>query len=362
MNSKEAKERLVHPMEETLTKITTGDLLPNIFPFYHIGITIAASASIDEDGSLINLEAPSIINGCQTITIAQEFLKQLEKTKDEEAIELFKQIKVVAKVVVGTSNEELKEITNANNRQNPIENWQLFSNEPIHIEIEQTLKDCGVFYERQKGKFDSLMKNADNAKYYPNTNGTFIKVVDLAQVIALAKNNIQWAAKPSDIFLNKQNHDQIFDRTIPKYARDMIYCSNLQKCIKRGLNNYLDLPTHANSNAPTIFKKPMIRNYVSRLALLYFYQNPNKDSLRAGYSKDLLKIASLADEMETFYMKVVSKIKNWYTSESKDLTIDVSKKSLEAFFKTLETELGIDSGDGQVPFISTAIKWKEYEE
>ena len=144
----------------------------------------------------------------------------------------------------------------------------------------------------------------------------------------------------------------------------MVYCSNLQKCIKRGLNVYLDLPTHANSNAPTIFKKPIVRNYVSRLALIYFYQNPNKESLRADYSKELLKIASmtLVEEMQTFYMKVVTKIKNWYTSESKDLTIEVSKKSMESFFKTLETELGIDPEDGHVPFSPNTINWKDYEE
>lgn len=362
INVKEAKDRLVHPLEETLEKITKGQLSPNIFPFYHIGVTIAASASIDEDSSLISLEAPSIINGCQTITIAQEFLKPLEKAKNDKAIERFKQIKVVAKVVVGVSNEELKEITNANNRQNPIENWQLFSNEPIHIEIEQSLKDCGIFYERQKGKFDSLMKNADNAKNYSNTNGTFIRVVDLAQVIALTRNNIQWAAKPGDIFLNNQNHDQIFDQKISKHTRDMVFCSNLQKCIKRGLINYLEIPTQANSNAPTIFRKPIIRNYVSRLAVLYFYQNPNKESVRADYSKELLKIASMADEMDTFFMKVVTKVRNWYTGESKDLTVDVSKKNMESYFKTLETELGIDSENEHVPFGPRALNWKEYED
>jgi hypothetical protein len=142
----------------------------------------------------------------------------------------------------------------------------------------------------------------------------------------------------------------------------MVFCSNLQKCIKRGLNNYLDLPTHANSNAPTIFRKPIVRNHVSRLALLYFYQNPNKESVRAEYSKNLLKIASMADEMETFFMKVVSKIKNWYTAESKDLTVDVSKKNMEIYFKILETELAIESEDGPVPFGTRSIKWKEYEE
>src|ERR1035438_5533405 len=46
--TKEARERLVHPLEATLDKITAGDLSPNIFPFYHIGITIAASASTTE--------------------------------------------------------------------------------------------------------------------------------------------------------------------------------------------------------------------------------------------------------------------------------------------------------------------------
>jgi len=73
-----------------------------------------------------------------------------------------------------------------------------------------------------------------------------------------------------------------------------------------------------NSNAPTIFRKPIVRTHVSRLALLYFYQNPNKESLRADYSTGLLKIASmtLVDEMQSFCRTVVTKIKNWYTSES----------------------------------------------
>ncbi|MGB7749203.1 MAG: hypothetical protein WBN75_18175 [Verrucomicrobiia bacterium] len=50
------------------------------------------------------------------------------------------------------------------------------------------------------------------------------------------------------------------------------------------------------------------------------------------------------------------------TSESKGLTVDVSKKSMESFFKTLETELAIDSQDGPVPFGVRAINWKQYEE
>ncbi|HVZ19317.1 MAG TPA: AIPR family protein, partial [Terriglobales bacterium] len=65
-NTKEARDRLVHPMVNTLNMITTGKLSPSIFPFYHTGVTIAASSLVADGVDLLNLEAPSIINGCQT--------------------------------------------------------------------------------------------------------------------------------------------------------------------------------------------------------------------------------------------------------------------------------------------------------
>src|SRR6185437_16022031 len=73
MHNKEARERLLNPMESTLARITSGELSPNIFPFYHIGVTVAATASSDEENTVLNLEAPSIINDCQTIVIASEY-------------------------------------------------------------------------------------------------------------------------------------------------------------------------------------------------------------------------------------------------------------------------------------------------
>jgi hypothetical protein len=360
--TKEARERLVYPMAATLDLITTGKLSPSIFSFYHTGVTIAASSLASDDTNLLNLEAPSIINGCQTITITSDYLKNLERQKNEAAIDLFKQIRVVAKVVVGTTNDELKEITNSNNRQNPIENWQLFSNEPIHIEIEAALKDIGVFYERQKGKFDSVMKNADNAKHYYHTNGTYIRVLDLGQMIALARQTLQWAAKPSEIFLNKENHDKIFDREIPKYPRDTVFVWNLYKAMKRGLNKYMELPAHANSYAPMIFRNQIVRAHVFYLGLLHFYQHPNRQSARTDFSTSLCKKANprLVDELHGFYQKIVNRIKTWYTEESKQLTVPIGKKKLDAFFGNLATELGVDV-EGDVPFSETSIDWSEYQ-
>jgi hypothetical protein len=362
MHNKEARERLVSPMEDTLDQITQGKLSPAIFPFYHIGVTIsAASSSTKEEDTYLNLEAPSIINGCQTITIANEYLKRLERQKDEAAQERFRQIKVVAKVVVGTTTDELKEITNSNNRQNPIENWQLFSNEPVHIEIEAALKDIGVFYERQKGKFDSILKNPDAAKHYCATNGTFIRVVDLAQVIALSRSSLQSAAKPSEIFANKDNHDKVFEKSISRYPRDMVFVSNTFKAMKRGLNKYLELPTHANSNAPVIFKKPIVRHHVYRLALLHFYQSPGRSAARLEYSKSLNKIAApkLVDDAQTFYQKIVLRTRTWYTEESKNLSAEIGPKKMNLFFDNCAAELGLDPSEGSLPFSATGLDFNK---
>jgi hypothetical protein len=289
-------------------------------------------------------------------------LKSLEREKNQAAIDLFKQIKVVAKVVVGTSGDELREITNSNNRQNPIENWQLFSNEPIHVEIEAALKDIGVFYERQKGKFNSVMKNAENAKHYFNTNGTSVQVVDLAQIIALARQNLQWAAKPSEIFLNKERHDKIFGKDIPKYPTDIVFASNLYKAMKRGLNTFLKRPAHANSNAPIIFKKQIVRAHVFFLALLHFYQSPNKRSVRADFSTSLCRMAHprLVDDLEGFYQRFIHKTKVWYTQESKDLNAEIGKRKMDAFFGNLAIDLSIDV-EGEIPFSETSIDWAQYK-
>ncbi len=105
---KDAKNRVVTPMEATLNQICSGKLSPNIFPFYHVGITISATTNSSDSPSEIALETPYVINGCQTITIADHFLSTLESRNDLDSISLFKQISVLSKIVIGTTDDELK--------------------------------------------------------------------------------------------------------------------------------------------------------------------------------------------------------------------------------------------------------------
>lgn len=357
IESRDTKDRLVHPLFETLDQITSGKLSPSIFPFYHVGITIASN-HIESESEIMSMEKPNIINGCQTISIANEYLKKLEKTKDLDKMDLFKQIKVIAKVVVGTTDDELKEITNSNNRQNPIQNWQLFSNEPVHIEIENILKDHGVFYERQKGKFNTIARNYVALAEYPNTNHTFIKVEELGQIISLSKRELNFAARASEIFMNKANHSKIFIKSIPTYAKDMIIVFNLFKGLKRGLINYLNQPAFTADSTQKIFLKPIVKVNMWYAGLLYYYQL--KSEVLWDYSTKLNKIApqKIVEDSQLFFPKIIDKTKKWYLEESNDFKLEVSQKRLGLFVDSLMTEIGIDI-KGQIPFSSTAHKWEK---
>ncbi len=348
---KDAKNRVVTPMEATLNQICSGKLSPNIFPFYHVGITISATTNSSDSPSEIALETPYVINGCQTITIADHFLSTLESRNDLDSISLFKQISVLSKIVIGTTDDELKEITNSNNRQNPIENWQLFSNDQIHIEIEHALLDCGIFYERQKGKFNALLNKAEFIKEYPKTNQTYIDIEMLGQLIVLARGNNQWTAKPSEIFINKSNHDSVFTNDLVNYAKDMILCLNLFKAAKRALRKYLEIPTHNNDVTGTIFNKPIVKAYAYRTAVLYYYQNSVPE---VKFVEWLYKIASpaIVPEFEKIYSKFITKFKTFYLSEKSN---DVSSKRLTKYFENLHIELGIDTTTKPMPFSDTSI-------
>ncbi len=362
--TKDAKARLVHPMEETLTLICTGKLDPNFFPFYHVGVTIAASEVSSSDNEKICLKDPSVINGCQTITIANNYLSKLEKKNKEDMIKKFKDIKVVAKIITGTSDDELREITNSNNRQSPIDNWQLFSNEPVHIEIESSLKDKGIFYERQRGKFEALFKKRETFLEYQNTNGTYIEVVTLGQIICLARGFMQWAAKPSEIFVSKSHHEQVFTFDIKDYSQDIIFLFNFLKAAKRSLFLYLEQPTHkSNDYTHKIFIKPYVRSTLYYLALLYAYQNMTKFSVKDNNTQKLMKTASpnLVDEFSgKFYPKVISKFKIWYLKKSKNMTEDnVKAEEIDSFTQKIGQEIGINFLRGDIPLSNKSFKWFE---
>ena len=359
LNTKKAKAQLEHPMEETLEHICSGSLDPNMFTFYHVGVTLSATGCERLNGTL-SLDAPYIINGCQTVNIASRYLAKLEKAKAVEKVDRFKAIQVVAKVVTRASNAQLREIANCNNRQNPIETWQLFSNDQIHVEIEASLRDLGVFYERQKGRFEADIVKLNALQTYQNTNRTAVSVVGLGQVICLCRRQMQLAAKPSEIFVNKERHDTVFTKDVPENRRDIIWAFNAHKAVKRGLQKYLSLPTLDNDQTHRIFKKPIVSQGMHYIAMMDLYQRRREVGAAFIYILNKNAAPRLVEEVEVCYRSVVKKTKEFYLIESKNLEVEVSWRKMEVFLENLCTQIGLDF-KGAMPFTDRAIEWRDEE-
>lgn len=365
---KRAKDRLVTPMEGTLSKICDGKLPGEMFTFYHGGVTLAVNGTSDQ-GNRLSLDSPSVINGCQTITIANGFLGRIEQEKHEKRLERFRNIKVVAKIVVGASADELREITNANNRHNAIDNWQLYSNSPVHVAIELALKTHGIFYERQEGRFESMHEKKSFLEEYFRTNKTYISVQQLGQIIALCKRHLNWAAKKSEIFTRTENHDKIFDDTTSSHTEDIIFVFNLYKAMDRAIEKYLHRPSYQTDAVSGIFRRPMVKTHIYYIGCLYFYQKENKKRIRKTFFDILYKRAhpDLVSEVESSYLlRVMSKIKEWYVKEygapkqTDDKLAEVNLSKLKEHMEALAQELGVDL-TGNIPFVNS-IDWSSYYE
>ncbi|HWE94736.1 MAG TPA: AIPR family protein [Tepidisphaeraceae bacterium] len=362
LNTKESRVRLEHPLEDTLERICSGNLEPHIFPFYHIGVTITAGDCQRNSDGVYSLETPNIINGCQTVNIAERYLKKLEKEKAVEKVGRFRQIPVLAKVVISATDEQIREIANCNNRQNPIDAWQLFSNDPVHVLLEVAFQEKGIFYERQKGKFDAEMRYAENLNRYHNTNRTKITVEELGQLITLCRRQLQVAAKPSEIFASKAAHDQVFDWNVPeRHIQDAVWAFNAFKAVKTGLKNYLRTPAHDNEITHGIFVKPIVRHIIYYAAMMHLYQRNQGLAAKYGYSLNKKAPAGLILETDAFFRRVVTKSKGWYLSESQQLRVEVAWKKLNSFLDQLCHEAGLDS-DGIMPFKTSSLDWSEFEQ
>ena len=362
LTSKEAKDRLAHPLEDTFDRICRGDLEPNIFPFYHTGITLTVGEVRDPGGSELLLETPNVINGCQTINIAARYLTRLKKEKGaEERIARFNRIPVLAKLVTAANEDQIREIANCNNRQNPIESWQLFSNDPIHVRLEEALADVGVFYERQKGKFDAEMGLVANQARYSRTNGTKITVEDLGQIVALARRTLQLAAKPSDIYSSKEVHDSIFDSRLPDKVHDAIWAFNARKAVRRGLDLYLSRPAQDNPLTHKAFRTPTVRQSMYFLAVMHLYQREADLLPLYGYKLNKKAPKVLVDAAETFYRRVVSRTKEWYLKETNRGADKISSKRLDAYIDSLAHDVNLDL-EGPMPFTDRSVDWAEYDQ
>jgi hypothetical protein len=124
------------------------------FAFNHNGVTLFAQALTKADGEY-KVTEPRLLNGAQSVTTFSRFLKANEGNRAlTERRSSLEQIHVLCRIVTDSTPEFITNVTINNNRQNPVNPWNLHANDMIQLEIQDKfLDDLGIYYERQEQLF-----------------------------------------------------------------------------------------------------------------------------------------------------------------------------------------------------------------
>lgn len=221
--------------------------LPSVFAFNHNGITLFAERVEYDDGQC-RLTAPRLLNGAQTVTTLASFL---EKNKDNPKLEKGKDayggIRVLCKVITEADQKFVTSVTVNNNRQNPVEPWNLHANDLIQLELQDKFRsDLHIYYERQENAFDQLSIE-DLEEYGIKEEAKAIQMLKLTQTFLLADGLISRLLDMRRVFEDDRVYEQVFRQgRLKADSRHILLCYKIQfnlrkftqEIIQKGQNKY----------------------------------------------------------------------------------------------------------------------------
>ncbi len=185
---------------------------PTVFAFNHNSITLFAEKLEHADGHW-QITAPRLLNGAQTITTFREFL---EKNKDNKRLDeqrpILEKLQVLCKIITQASQEFVTTVTINNNRQNPVEPWNLHANDLIQLELQDIFReDLGIFYARQEKAFQNLTDDEMDEGGITEESKA-IELVRLAQTFLVSDGNVSALANLRRVFEDDSADEQVFYR------------------------------------------------------------------------------------------------------------------------------------------------------
>ena len=209
----------------------------SIFAFNHNGITLFAE-QVQKEDSAWRLTAPRLLNGAQTVTTVKGFLEaNKDNPKLAQGRAAFDSIRVLCKVITNAAPKFVTRVTINNNRQNPVEPWNLHANDGIQLELQDKfLSDIGIYYERQENAFDQL--SADDLEEYGITEDSkAIQMLKLTQTFVLTDGHLSRISEMRRIFEEDKLYDQVFRQARLKAdARQVLLCYKIQFRLRKIAN------------------------------------------------------------------------------------------------------------------------------
>jgi len=226
--------------------VLDGAESPDVFAFNHNGITLFAE-KVDRLNTQCRVTAPRLLNGAQTVTAFAGFLdKNKDNPKLEERRDVLEQLRVLCKIITDASQEFITTVTINNNRQNPVEPWNLHANDVIQLELQDKFRaDLGIYYERQESAFEQLSQ--EDMEETGITEAKAIQMVKLAQTFLVTDGMIDRFSHMRQVFEDDRMYAQVFnDRRLKVDSRLIVLCYKVQFRLRKlsqeieqkGVNKY----------------------------------------------------------------------------------------------------------------------------
>ena len=210
------------------------------FVFNHNGVTLFAEALSVEDGQF-KITEPRLLNGAQTVTTFARFMKANEGNKLlTERRDVLQQIHVVCRIITDASPEFITTVTINNNRQNPVDPWNLHANDMIQLEIQDKFRDdLGIFYGRQERAFENL--SDEDLEERGITEYKAIELARLARTFLASEGDLDKLTRFREVFEDDRIYNQVFDRNRLKAdSRKIVLCYKVQFRLRRLVNDIVD--------------------------------------------------------------------------------------------------------------------------
>jgi len=241
--------RAAKPEEEAVNRsiahsirriVLEGKEDPAVFAFNHNGVTLFAESLENVDGHF-KITEPRLLNGAQTVTTFSRFLKANEgNSRLAERRPALESLNVMCRIITNAAPEFVTAVTINNNRQNPVEPWNLHANDMIQLELQDKFRDeLGIYYERQENAFAQL--SDEDLEEHGITEFKAIELPKLARTLLISDGEIDKLSRFREAFEDDRIYDQVFGQNRLKAdGRKIVLCYKAQFRLRRLVNDIVD--------------------------------------------------------------------------------------------------------------------------
>jgi hypothetical protein len=213
---------------------------PSGFAFNHNGVSLSAETLNRLDGHY-KITEPRLLNGAQTVTTLARFIKANEGNKRlEDQRGTLEAIRVMCRIITDAAPEFITTVTISNNRQNPVEPWNLHANDMIQLELQDKFRDeLGIYYERQEKAFVNL--SDEDLEDQGIKEYKAIELPRLARTFLVSDGEIDKLARFREVFEDDRIYEQVFNpNRLKADGRKIVLCYKIQFRVGRLVSDIVD--------------------------------------------------------------------------------------------------------------------------